>query len=114
MLTLNIVGSEVNDKEWYTKPVICKTDGIFPKMYNGGWNDFHFNEGVNFTFENMPLIRKLYGDGMDRKPIELKNWIEYECHILVEDQSGHKQYGYYYKTFDKKAGVYVNESVDFS
>ena len=111
MKNLQIIGSnEQVIYHDYFKPYQCKVNGIFPKMYNGGWNDYHFEETVNFSFDNMPLVPKLYGD----REVETDNYKFYSCQIQAEDITGKKISGYYYITFDKKANKFISENVDFS
>jgi len=94
----------------YHKPYLCKLNGKFPPMVNGGWNDYHFSEAISFEFENMPLIPKTYGG----REHENNGYKWYSCSIEVEDISGKKITGYYYITYDKKEQKFISESADFS
>lgn len=113
MKTIHIIGS--NEQRVYHdnfKPYQCKTSEVLPKMYNGGFNDYHFCDTVNFTFANMPLIPKYYANSTIEQETDNYKW--YSCTIQLTDITGHTISGCYYITFDKKANKFISENVDFS
>lgn len=110
MRQVEIIGS--NEQLTYHpdfKAYQCTTQDTFPKRYNGGLNDFHFTESVDFTFVNMPLIPKTVNNHI----CENENYSWYSCDIQVRDAAGVVIHGVYYITFDKNAKKFISENVNF-
>lgn len=106
MKNITITGTnEITVYNDYFKPYTCITDSIIPAMYNGGWNDFHFEETVNFSFVNMPVD--------ETRTRETINYIYMESQIHLHGKNK-KISGNYYKTIDKNTGTVISEKVDFS
>jgi len=113
MRNIKIIGLSKEPKKIHDYLTVyeCKAEGYFPEMYNGGWNDYHFEESVNFTFENIPLVPLLYSFGEERETVNYK-W--YGCKLECTDSSGKKKIGTYCITLDKLAEAFISEFIDFS